>query len=203
VKAREFRREDESVDEDFYATSRLVTHIDAGAIDAVTHLYREYLPSTGAILDLMSSWVSHLPADAGYTRVCGLGMNEEELAANPRLTDYLVHNLNSVPQLPFADGEFEAATICVSIQYLIQPPTVLRELARALQPASPLVVTFSNRCFPTKAVAGWLTRDARGHMELIGDYLEAAGNWQQIEQLDRSPAAGDPLYAVVARTTGA
>ena len=80
-----FSRIDESPDELFYAAPRLVTHIDDAAIAAVTRLYREHFPPGGAVLDLMSSWVSHLPPEVAYRKVVGLGMNREELAANPRL----------------------------------------------------------------------------------------------------------------------
>ena len=116
-----FRRCDETPDEDFYHTPRLVTHIDDRAIAAVTQLYRELFPPGGAILDLMSSWVSHLPPEIEYRRVIGLGMNEEELRRNPRLDEYVVQNLNRTPVLPFGDGEFEGVGICVSIDYLIRP----------------------------------------------------------------------------------
>ena len=194
-----FRREDESSDENFYAEPRLVTHIDEAAIAAVTGLYRAHLPSDAAVLDLMSSWVSHLPADVAYRRVVGLGMNRTELAANPRLHGYVVHDLNRTPRLPFAAGEFDAAVICVSIQYLTRPVAVLRDLGRVLVAGGPLVITFSNRCFPTKAVRAWLLRDDLGHAELVVRYLNAAGNWTAIEQLDRSPPTGDPLHAVVSR----
>ena len=194
-----FRREDEAPDEDFYAEPRLVTHIDEAAIAAVTQLYREYLPVDAAVLDLMSSWVSHLPAEVAYSRVVGLGMNRTELAANPRLHGFVVHDLNRTPRLPFADAEFDAAAICVSIQYLARPVAVLRDLSRVLVAGSPLVITFSNRCFPTKAVRAWLLRDDLGHAALVARYLNAARNWTAIEHLDRSPPATDPLHAVVAR----
>jgi len=199
-----FQRYDESVDERFYEIPRLVTHIDDAAIAAVTQLYRDYFPPGGAILDLMSSWVSHLPPDLQYRRVVGLGMNQVELDGNPRLHERIVQNLNRVPELPFADGEFDGAGICVSVQYLTRPVAVFRELGRVLRLGAPLVVTFSNRCFPTKAVAIWQALDDRGHTELVRRYFEQAGNWQDIEALDRSPRGrhGDPLYAVVGRGTG-
>ena len=196
-----FRREDEGPDEHFYAQPRLVTHIDEAAIAAVTQLYREYLPADGAVLDLMSSWVSHLPAEVAYSRVAGLGMNRTELAANARLNGYVVHDLNRRPRLPFADAEFDAAAICVSIQYLTRPAAVLRDLGRVLAAGAPLVITFSNRCFPTKAVRAWLLRDDLGHAALIASYLKAARTWTTIEHLDRSPPTGDPLHAIVARRT--
>ena len=200
--AHAFRRQDETPDADFYQAPRFVTHIDDGAIAAVTQLYREYFPSPdSALLDLMSSWVSHLPSEVLYHRVTGLGMNEAELKANPRLTAYVVQDLNQNPVLPFAANEFGGAAICVSIDYLTQPVAVLQELARVLQPEASLVVSFSNRCFPSKAVAAWHALDDRGHLALVQQFLLAAGGWHGIELLDRSPAPGrsDPLFAVVGR----
>lgn len=199
-----FRREDEAPDEEFYRAARLVTHIDQGAIDAVTQLYREYFPPTGAVLDLMSSWISHLPPEAAYGRVAGLGMNATELAKNPRLTEWVVHDLNRDPRLPFGDAEFDGAGLCVSIDYLTQPVTVLREAGRVLRPGAPLVITFSNRCFPTKAVAIWRHQDDAGHVALVARLLAEAGNWDEVTSLDRSSRArGDPLFAVVGRAKGA
>jgi SAM-dependent methyltransferase len=197
-----FRRLDETPDAEFYAAPRFVTHIDDEAIAAVTQLYRERLPAGGAVLDLMSSWVSHLPPDVAYGRVIGLGMNADELAANPRLDAWIVHDLNAQPRLPFADGEFDAATCCVSIDYLVEPVAVLRDLARVLRAGAPLVVSFSNRRFPTKVIAGWEALDDAGHVQLVGDYLREAGGWDEVIALDRSPGAGDPLFAVVARRAG-
>jgi SAM-dependent methyltransferase len=197
--ANAFKRYDESPDDLFYVQPRLVTHIDEGAIGAVTQLYREYFPAGGAILDLMSSWVSHLPGEVEYRRVVGLGMNREELEANPRLDERVVQDLNTDPRLPFADGEFDGAGLCVSIQYLTQPVQVLQEVGRVLRPGAPLVVSFSNRCFPTKAVFIWQALDDAGHGALVKRYLEWAGNWDGVEVLDRSPGGGDPLYAVVGR----
>ncbi len=195
-----FRRVDESSDLDFYRVPRLVTHIDEAAIAAVTQLYREYFPANGSILDLMSSWVSHLPPEGSYREVVGLGMNEEELRQNPRLTEWVVQDLNQTPALPLADQRFDGAGCCVSIDYLTQPIGVLRDLARVMKPGAPVVITFSNRCFPTKAVAIWHSLDDAGHLKLVQHYLLAAGGWTEVEALDRSPAQGkDPLYAVVAR----
>jgi SAM-dependent methyltransferase len=168
----------------------------------VTELYREHLPAGGAVLDLMSSWVSHLPVDVSYGRVMGLGMNADELAANPRLDGWVVHDVNAEPRLPFADGEFDGATCCVSIDYLVQPVAVLRDLARVLRPGAPLVVTFSNRRFPTKVIALWEALDDAGHLQLVGQYLREAGGWDAIVALDRSPVAGEPHIAIVARRAG-
>ena len=203
LRAGPLRRADEAADEEFYREARLVTHIDAGAIAAVTRLYREYFPPGGAVLDLMSSWISHLPPEAAYRRVAGLGMNAEELAANKRLTEWVVHNLNRDPRLPYGEAEFDAAGLCVSVDYLTQPVAVLRDAGRVLRPGAPLVITFSNRCFPTKAVAIWHDLDDVGHVALVAGMLAEAGNWDNITRLDRSPRwRGDPLFAVVGRSTG-
>ena len=199
-----FRRTDETPDEEFYQTPRLVTHIDEGAIAAVTQLYRELFPAGGEILDLMSSWVSHLPPEVEYRRVIGLGMNEVELRRNERLDSYILQNLNSRPVLPLGSGEFDGAGICVSIDYLTRPVEVLREVGRVLKVGAPLIVTFSNRCFPTKAVEIWHRLDDAGHMQLVEDYFREAGNFEDVRGLDRSPRRrfSDPLYAIVGTSTG-
>ena len=196
-----FRRYDETPDELFYRQPRFVTHIDDAAIAAVTQLYREFLPPGGALLDLMSSWVSHLPPEVSYHRVVGLGLNRAELAKNPRLASFVVQNLNTTPKLPFADGEFSGAALAVSVDYLTDPVAVLQDLRRVLVPGGPVVITFSNRCFPTKAVAVWHRLSDMGRLELVGRYLEEAG-WERVQLLDRSPKArgSDPLYAAVAHT---
>ena len=196
-----FDRLDEAPDELFYSFPRLVTHIDDRAIAAVTELYRQLFPPGGAILDLMSSWVSHLPPEVAYRRVVGLGLNATELAANARLDERIVQDLNQRPELPFPDGEFDAAGLCVSVQYLRRPVVVLREVARVLHPGAPLAITLSNRCFPTKAVLIWRSLDDAGHVRLVERYLRAAGGWVQIERLECVPddGRGDPLFAVVGR----
>jgi SAM-dependent methyltransferase len=196
-----FRRYDETPDPLFYLQPRFVTHIDDAAVAAVMQLYRELFAPSGAILDLMSSWVSHLPPEVGYRRVVGIGLNRQELAANPRLDEFSVQDLNLDSHLPYAVGEFDAAAICVSIQYLTQPVAILREVGRVLRDGAPLVVTFSNRCFPTKAVAIWQALGDTGHAALVESYLRDAGNWSDIATLDRSPQVpgSDPLFAVIAR----
>ena len=194
-----FRRYDETPDEEFYKTPRLVTHIDDHAIAAVTQLYRELFPPGGEILDLMSSWISHLPPEIEYGRVIGLGMNEEELRRNERLDSYVVQNLNADPRLPFGDEEFDGVGVCVSIDYLTHPVQVLREIGRVLKVSAPTIISFSNRCFPDKAVAIWHQLDDKGHMQLVERYLQEAGNFTNIRSVDRSPRHyfSDPLYAVI------
>jgi SAM-dependent methyltransferase len=195
-----FQRYDENDDADFYVQPRLVNHIDDKAIRATTELFRQYLPANSDILDLMSSWVSHLPTDVRYNRVAGLGMNETELRANPQLTEYVVQNLNQNSRLPYPDGSFDGGMVTVSVQYLTNPIAVYREVARVLRLGAPFITVFSNRMFPTKAVAIWQSLDDRGHQQLVRRYYEETGFFDQIEVLDCSPRGwSDPLYTVVGR----
>jgi SAM-dependent methyltransferase len=194
-----YAREDESADSEFYDVPRKVVHIDDGAIAALGRLYAEVLPEGGRLLDLMSSWRSHLPEGFRAETVVGLGMNAEEMADNPRLTRLVVHDVNREPRLPFGDGEFDGAMCAVSVQYLIHPVQVFREVARVLRPGAPFVVSFSNRCFPTKAVAVWLGMLDDQHVELVSAYFKAAG-FVGVTDEDRSPPGyGDPLYVVWGR----
>jgi len=196
-----FTKIDHDDDERFYEPPRLVYHIDDGAVAALTDCYRQVLPAGAVLLDLMSSWVSHLPAEILYGEVIGHGMNAAELAANPRLDRWFVQNLNRDPHLPLAEASIDAAMICVSIQYLQQPVAVLRDIARMLRPGGPLVISFSNRCFPTKAVAVWRSLDDSGHARLVELYLRHAGfaaieirqlaEWVEDQQ--------DPMIAVIGR----
>lgn len=198
-----FDRADRDDDARFYAPSRLVTHIDAGAIAAVGALYAE-LGIDGAtpgrrVLDLMSSWVSHFLVAPEELVV--LGMNAAELEANPAATERVVQDLNGSPLLRFADASFNAVTCCVSIDYLVRPVEVLREVARVLRPDGLVALTFSNRCFPTKAVAGWLAATDEERGTIVATYLRLAGGFTEPDVSLRTPARswGDPLWAVVAR----
>ncbi len=190
-----FTKQDTSPDVEFYDFPRFVTHIDDGAIAAVTQAYRAMLPAGGAVLDLMSSWVSHLPSDVAYGAVVGHGMNAEELAANPRLSRWFVQDLNVEPVLPLDDGAFDGACLCVSVQYLQRPVEVFREVRRVLRPGAPFVVSFSNRCFPTKAVAIWQAFAGPDQVRLVGAYMQAAG-FAAVSDQAWAPAGGDPLWVV-------
>jgi hypothetical protein len=191
-----FDKADPSPDAEFYAYPRFVTHIDDEAIATVTRVYRETLPTGGAVLDLMSSWVSHLPADRDYTSIVGHGMNEEELAANPRLSRWFVQDLNIDPALALADSEFDGACLCVSVQYLQRPVDVFREVRRVLRPDAPFVVSFSNRCFPTKAVAIWQAFAGPDQQGLVAAYMRAAG-FTSVATQAVAPQQGDPLWIVI------
>lgn len=196
-----FRRMDETPDDQFYRIPRFTSHIDPNAIDAVTALYRQYLPDDSTLLDLMSSWLSHLPDEKNYQRIVGLGMNEREMARNKQLDEWVVHDLNSDPSLPFESNEFDGGMICVSLDYLIHPVAVLKEMGRVLKKDAPLIITYSNRYFESKATAAWLhlSDEKRGH--LIKFFLTETEVFNKIELLDCSPEFGDPLYAVIAKSS--
>ncbi len=193
-----FDRADETADERFYSVDRLLTHIDDGAIAAVSELYRE-LGLDGEVLDLCSSWISHF--DPAPSRLVALGMNATELAANQAAESWVVRDLNADPTLPLGDSTFDAVTCCVSVDYLTRPLEVFAEVARVLRPGGVFVCTFSNRCFPTKAIRGWLSTDDRGRCSIVAAYFAATATFTEPTIAHRNPGArGDPLYAVWART---
>ena len=194
-----FAKQDAGDDLAFYAPPRLVTHIDEGAVAALTARYRDVIPQGARVLDLMSSWISHLPPDRAYAEVVGHGMNAEELAANPRLDRWFVQDLKRDAALPLADTSFDAALCCVGVQYLQQPVAVFADVRRALTADAPFVVSFSNRCFPTKAVAIWRSLDAAGHAALVRLYLERAGFGSVTAEMLADGRTGDPLIAVIGR----
>lgn len=200
---------DESDDSFFYDYPRLVTHVDDNFIAQLTALYGERLQPEMHILDLMSSWVSHLPPEMTFPHVEGHGMNAEELQKNPRLDHYFVQNLNENPTLPFADGEFAAVLNCVSVQYLQQPDRVFAEIHRVLQPDGVAIISFSNRMFAQKAIAAWREGTEAGRVKLVQRYFRAIPGFSEPEVIvKRSPVppvmqmlgmgGSDPFYCVVA-----
>ncbi len=194
-----FLKEDGGDDSEFYAPARLVTHIDEAATWALTAYYRATLPAGGVVLDLMSSWVSHLPPEVAFAEVVGHGMNAEELKANPRLSRHFTQNLNRNPILPLEAASCDAALCCVGVQYLQRPLEVFAEVLRVLRPGAPFIVSFSNRCFPTKAVAIWRSLDAQGHAALVRLYLERAGFGESSAEVLKDGSRSDPLIAVTGR----
>ena len=193
---------DETDDRLFYTEPRLVTHIDDHAIGAIGGHFAETLPEGGVILDLMSSWRSHLPSGLRLGRVVGLGLNEVEMRENPQLDEYVVHDLNADPRLPFDSDAFDAAAVTVSIQYMTRPVEVFAETRRILRDGAYFHVIYSNRMFPTKAVAVWQALDDRRRGQLIGSYFSASGGWEDVALYDISPDTGtysDPVYVVSAR----
>jgi FKBP-type peptidyl-prolyl cis-trans isomerase 2/SAM-dependent methyltransferase len=150
-----FERINKEPDNNFYLEPRFVNHIDDTALENITRLYEKILTTDMSILDLMSSWTSHLPKHIKFAGINGLGLNEKELQANKKLTDYILHDLNENPKLPFDNETFNAVVCTVSIEYLIHPFMVFREIARVLKPNGYFIVTFSNRWFPPKVISIW------------------------------------------------
>ncbi|MEA3055673.1 MAG: hypothetical protein QOD30_1105 [Actinomycetota bacterium] len=194
-----FSRMDESDDAHFYVEPRLVTHIDDGAIAAVGELYEE-LGVDGDVLDLMSSWISHLRRPPRSLTV--LGMNATELDANPMASARVVHDLNAEPQLPFDAASFDDVVCCVSVDYLTRPIEVFREVSRVLRPGGRFICTFSNRVFMTKAVAAWLYADDDERCRIVAEYFERSRVFEPATVARRTPIGhpGDPLFAVWAQT---
>ncbi|MBE7380729.1 MAG: class I SAM-dependent methyltransferase [Leptolyngbya sp. SIO1E4] len=200
---------DASSDTFFYEVPRFVTHVDEGFIQQLTDLYRERLQPGSRILDMMSSWVSHLPEDMTFEWIEGHGMNEEELARNPRLDHYFVQNLNENDTLPFEDQSFDAALNTVSVQYLQYPEAVFAEIYRILKPGGIAIISFSNRMFYQKAIAAWRDGTEMQRVGLVKQYCQSVpgfGTPEVIAQPSNVPpflqmlglAGGDPFYAVIA-----
>jgi SAM-dependent methyltransferase len=201
---------DESDDTEFYSEPRFVTHVDEGFIDQLTQLYRERLQPHSQILDLMSSWVSHLPEEIEFAHVEGHGLNQEELARNPRLNHYFVQNLNQNQMLPLPDQSFDAVLNTVSVQYLQRPEAVFAEIYRVLKPGGFSIVSFSNRMFYQKAIQAWRDSSETDRVELVKGYFKAIPGFSEPEVIVRASslpsflqmlgmAGGDPFYAVVAQ----
>ena len=183
----------------FYAEPRLVVHIDQFAIEVIREYLSGALPSGGVILDLMSSWRSHLPEGQPRGKVVGLGLNAVEMRENPQLDDALVYDLNANPTLPFRDDTLDAAILTVSVQYMTKPEQVFGEAARVLKPGGRFHVIFSNRMFPTKATAIWKALSDGDRAKLIGAYFRRSGGWGEPEARDISPRLRvycDPVYVV-------
>ncbi|MFC7185631.1 methyltransferase domain-containing protein [Halorubrum yunnanense] len=193
---RDRRKRDDRPDETFYQDPRFVTHADDAFLARLTALYDEILDPGDRVLDAMSSWVSHLPP-TGFDRVVGHGLNEAELAANDRLDEFVVRDLNADRALPFADGAFDAVCCALSVQYLQYPGAVFAEFERVLAPGGVVVVSFSNRLFPTKAVRAWRLASMDERADLVERYLKAGG-LAVAEGIAERPGS-DPFYAVVGR----
>jgi SAM-dependent methyltransferase len=203
---------DNTSDSEFYSMPRFVTHVDQGFIDQLTQLYRDRLLPNSRILDLMSSWVSHLPEEVEFAHVEGHGMNEEELARNARLNHYFVQNLNDNPELALRDQDFDAVLNCVSVQYLQYPDAIFSEIYRILKPGGIAIISFSNRMFFQKAIAAWRDGTELSRIELVKSYFQSVPGFSVLEVIVRQSTTpnflqmlgvggGDPFYAVIAQRT--
>lgn len=209
LKPNQRAKQDDSDDNLFYSFPRFVTHVDDGFIQQLTDLYRERLKPNTRILDLMSSWVSHLPDEVEFAHVEGHGMNEEELARNPRLNHYFLQDLNKNPQLPLPDSDFDAVINCVSVQYLQYPEAIFSEIYRILKPGGIAIISFSNRMFYQKAITAWRDGSETSRVELVRRYFQSVSGFSTPEIIIRASTApsvlqwlgaggGDPFYAAIA-----
>jgi SAM-dependent methyltransferase len=203
---------DDSNDRDFYSVPRLVTHVDTGFIDRLTSLYRNRLSSQMRIFDMMSSWVSHLPAEMNFEQIEGHGLNQAELAKNPRFDRYFVQNLNQDLKLPLANESFDAVLNTVSVQYLQYPEAIFAEVYRILKPNGIAIFSFSNRMFYHKAIAAWRDGSETDRVKLVESYFLSVPGFsppETIVELSSVPdilrlvgiSGGDPFYAVIAQKT--
>lgn len=184
----------------FYQQPRFVEHVDAGFRRRLTGLYAEQLDPGDRVLDAMSSHVSHLP-EIGFDEVIGHGMNTAELKANDRLDRWFVQDLNREHELPLPDGSVDAVLCAVSVQYLQYPGAVFTEFSRVLTPGGVVIVSFSNRMFPTKAIRAWREAGMTGRLDLVRSYITATGGFDPPTAVRDTPG-GDPFYAVYARRRG-
>jgi len=213
----DFKRMDETDDEIFYDTPRLVYHIDEGAVAALTEYYAKTIKPKSDILDICSSWVSHYPKDftERMGRRAGLGMNGAELKENKQLTEFTVQNLNINSKMPYEDNSFDVVTCVVSVDYLIKPLEVFKEVQRVLRRGGVFILSQSNRCFATKAIQIWLNTNDLEHVFIIGSYFHYAGGFKPPKAVDISPgkpkegdsnplssmfgmSMGDPLFIIQA-----
>jgi len=201
----DFTRMDEADDKEFYRFPKLVYHIDEGSVCALTRYYDAMIPDHSDVLDICSSWVSHYPRDfpSRMKSIVGVGISGVELACNDQLSSFKAQDLNQKPKLPFPDQSFDCVTCVVSFDYLTKPLDVMREVSRVLRPGGQLILSQSNRCFFTKAVAVW-TRDMSdsAHLRVLGTYVHFADGLGEPEALDISPTGpgtNDPMYIVRAR----
>ncbi|WP_159784012.1 class I SAM-dependent methyltransferase [Sodalinema gerasimenkoae] len=212
LKDRDRSKLDSSDDARFYEMPRFVTHVDESFIDQLTQLYRDRLHANSHILDLMSSWVSHLPEDIPFGHVEGHGMNEAELAKNPQLDHYIIQNLNHNPKLPYADEQFDAVLNAVSIQYLQHPEEVFAEIHRILKPGGLAIISFSNRMFYQKAIQAWREGTDASRVELVKRYFQAVPGFAEPEVIAKTSnvpavlqmmgfAGADPFYVVIGEKT--
>ncbi|KAJ8531995.1 hypothetical protein K7X08_011918 [Anisodus acutangulus] len=183
----DFQRFDESSDTLFYEMPRFVTHIDDQAIAALTKYYSEVLPSSQSL----RCWVQ-------ARKDSWNGYDEDELKRNPVLTEYVVQDLNINPKLPFGDNTFDVITNVVSVDYLTTPLDVFKEMYRVLKPVGLAIMSFSNRCFFTKAISIWTSTGDADHVMIVGSYFHYAGGFEPPQAVDISPNPGrsDPMYIV-------
>ena len=199
---------DTSDDKFFYKKPRYVHHLSLSFRTRLTDLYTKYLTKNHIILDLMSSWVSHLPTDTKYKKIIGHGMNEAELSANNRLDSFWVQNLNQTQQIPIKDSSIDVGLIVAGWQYLQYPENVSLELSRIIKSDSLLIISFTNRAFWTKSPNIWTYSSEEKRIEYVDNVL--SNNGWRIEKIFNEKTydeklfgfyktESDPFFSVIAR----
>ena len=201
-------KSDISDDGIFYQQPRFVHHLSDSFRNRLTSLYSEYLLNHHIILDLMSSWVSHLPSNINYKKVIGHGMNEAELSSNERLDKFFVQNLNKKQNMPIEDSSVDVGLIVAGWQYLQYPEKVSLELSRVIKSDSLLIISFTNRAFWTKAPNIWTYSSEEKRIEYVTSVLTSNG-WRIEKILDEKTqdkklfgfysSESDPFFSVIAR----
>jgi len=174
------QRADETIDSDFYSQARHINHLDEAAQVQLKSVYNDLIPPRSDILDLMSSINSHIDDRLERNKITGLGMNKEELAANPGLDEILVHDINQQQRLPFDDASFDIVVCSLSIEYITQPSRLFDEVARILRPDGRFIISFSNRWFPGKAVQVWNNLHDFERIGLVMEYFIASAHFGDI-----------------------
>ncbi|WP_413684704.1 SAM-dependent methyltransferase [Prochlorococcus sp. MIT 1011] len=195
-------------DQIFYQQPRYVHHLSDSFRTRLTNLYSEYLLKHHVILDLMSSWVSHLPSNIRYKKVIGHGMNEAELGSNKRLDKFWVQNLNMKQNMPIEDSSIDAGLIVAGWQYLQYPEKVSLELSRIIKSDSFLIISFTNRAFWTKAPNIWTYSSEEKRIKYVTSVLISNG-WRIEKILNEKThdkklfgfysSESDPFFSVIAR----
>lgn len=212
-----FSRLDESDDAVFYAAERLVYHMDARARETVQRVIGALIVEPEpVVLDLMAGWHSHIPDTLHPAQVIGVGLNKAELAKNERLDDYLLHDLNRKPWLPFESDSFDVVLNTASVDYLVKPFEVFAEVARVLKPGGLFLVIFTNRLFPEKAVKIWRDADETTRQLIVHEYFRSVPDFGRMKVFssrgkprpkdDKYAGLGipsDPIWAIYAEKKGA
>ncbi|EPE33327.1 S-adenosyl-L-methionine-dependent methyltransferase [Glarea lozoyensis ATCC 20868] len=204
-----FIRQDENADSQWYSQPRFVQHIDDGAISTLKDYYSTIIKPEHSVLDLCSSWVSHLPDSLEPSKMIGIGMNAPELQKNAHLTKYYVKDLNEKPEFKEMEDESVDVVICnVSVDYLTKPIKVFEEMRRVLKTGGTAHMAFSNRCFPTKVIGPWMSMDDEERRKWVGGYFWASGGWEDVEEVVLKEGKAsfwggeDPLFVVRGRKAG-
>jgi len=205
-----FPRINNEKDNIFYNQPRFVNHLDDFAIKKVKSIFSKFLQPNTKILDLMSGWTSHIPTIFKKNNIVGLGLCNDELKNNKDLSDYIIHDLNLDYHLPFIKNEFNAVICTSSIEYLIQPIEVTKEVVRILKPGGVFIITISDRWFNGKEILIWSELHAFERLGFVLDLYLKCGNFNNLKTITirgfprpyndkhiKLKNTSDPIFAVI------